>query len=319
MCLEYESGSTAKNQSEKDVCERDLNIIYEMLDKYHSEHLTKFNQIPFKKILNAFLVRFYRMYKDLDTFNESEKLKKKNDMLTMFANLFKKLSPSKFPAFAFSWLELISSPYFMPQMLTRKIEFNLQERWFKMQELFNLLFVFLKENIYENSANSPALEKFFEGAMKICVVVLHDYPEFFNHYYFFFVNQLPLYRINNLRNTILAAFPKNIRLPDPSAEIVEVDNSRSNFEQDKQALLHYYVHDAELLKNELDEYLETESEATMKKICERLEKYQVVRNSRKIINTGIVHATILYLAQDIEQKSIHELGNPDLFKKFELM
>ena len=93
----------------------------------------------------------------------------------MFSNLFKKINPSTYPCFAFSWLELVSSPFFLPFMLNN----SRQERWFKLKELFIALFKFLKENIYENAENSPALEKFYEGTFKLCLVVLHDYPVFF--------------------------------------------------------------------------------------------------------------------------------------------
>ena len=58
----------------------------------------------------------------------------------------------------------------------------------------------------------------------------------------------------------------------------------------------------------------------MKKIWEKLEETQIVRNNRKIINTGVIHATILYLAYDIEsKKTIKELENPANAVKFELM
>lgn len=233
-----------------------FNIIWEVLDEYHTERLTEFDQTPFKRILNAFLKQFYQMFKDVDNFGDIDKMKVKNEILMMFANLFKKMGPSKYPAFAFSWLELVSSPCFLPAMLNSSSEFNTQERWFKLHELFNLLFGFLKENIYENSENTPALEKFFEGTLKVCLVVLHDYPEFFCCYYFQFINQLPLYKIGNLRNMILAAYPKSLRLPDPSVEITKFESSSALFSQDRQNLLMYYLDEGYYgLKTDLDSYL----------------------------------------------------------------
>ena len=142
-------------------------------------------------------------------------------------------------------------------MLNSRSEYNTQERWFKLQELFNLLFEFLKENIYENSQNSPALERFFEGTLKVSLVVLHDYPEFFCCYYFQFINHLPLYRTGNLRNMILAAYPKNIRLPDPNAEITKFETSSALLGQDRQTLLQQFTDEGDFygLKADLDDYL----------------------------------------------------------------
>jgi len=58
----------------------------------------------------------------------------------------------------------------------------------------------------------------------------------------------------------------------------------------------------------------------MDSICERLENSQKIINYRKILNTGIIHSTILYLAFDIEEKqTVAELENPKLGEKFLMM
>jgi len=312
-----------------------FNIIWEVLSESHNEYMADFDQMPFSRILKAFLSHFYEIFKEVDNFGDIEKIKQKNDILLVFSHLFKKLNPSIYPCFAFAWLDIISSRHFMPFMLSTVSEFHNQERWLKMQELFNALFIFLKENIYENSETTPALEKFFEGTLKICLVVLHDYPEFLCYYYFQFINNLPLYRTGNLRNMILAAYPKSIRLPDPANEITKYEPSNVLHGQDRQTLLQFYVDEGDYytLKADLDNYLgkklhpntsnhylETKSEAKLKQICEYLESCQVIKNHRRIIDTGVVHATMLYLASDIEEmKTVKELENPGLAEKFELM
>jgi hypothetical protein len=248
-----------------------LKIIWEMIDECHSsnqwknasqynkdknELMEEFDQTPFRRILSAFLNHFNDMFKNVDI-TDFERIKKKNEILIVFADLFKQLNPSKYPAFSFAWADLISSRFFMPAMLSGSIEYNTQERWFKMQELFNALFTFLKENIYEHSTSSPSLEKFFEGVLKICLVVLHDFPEFLCYYYFQFINNLPLYRTGNLRNMILAAYPKNLRLPDPTNEITKIENIPGLVAQDAHALLENYVDEGSYytLKADLDNYL----------------------------------------------------------------
>jgi hypothetical protein len=51
-----------------------------------------------------------------------------------------------------------------------------------------------------------------------------------------------------------------------------------------------------------------------------LEESQVVKSNRKIINTGIIHATMLYLTEDIyDKKTVEELDDIALFSKFEFM
>ena len=175
----------------------------------------------------------------------------------MFSNVFKRMNPNKYPGFAFAWVDLISSKSFMPEMLSSSTEYNTLERWFKMQELFNELFEFLKDNIYENCPVTPSLVKLFEGTLKLCLVVLHDYPEFLCYYYFEFINHLPLYQTVNLRNMILAAYPNGMRLPDPSAEIKDFPESKNILVRDRQTLLQDYIEESEYFsfKADLDKYL----------------------------------------------------------------
>ena len=233
--------------------EQMLKIVWETLDEHHNERLVEFNQIPFKKIFMTFLKQYFKTFETAENSDNIDIFKKSNEVLMMFSNLFKKINPSTYPCFAFSWLELISSPYFLPFMLNN----NRQERWFKLKELFIALFKFLKENIYENSENSPALEKFYEGTFKLWLVVLHDYPMFFWVHYFDLINNLPLYRTLNLRNSILAAYPKTLRLPDPASPITKFEVNASPFEQDRQTLLQYHTSESDYysLKLELDNYL----------------------------------------------------------------
>lgn len=148
--LDWFSQSGLKTQNVIDETQV-LKIIWEMIDECHSsnqwknvchsnkennETVEEFDQTPFRRILSAFLNHFNDTFKNLEI-TDFERIKKKNEILIVFADLFKQLSPSKYPAFSFAWADLISSRFFMPAMLSGEIEYNTQERWFKMQELFN--------------------------------------------------------------------------------------------------------------------------------------------------------------------------------------
>ena len=55
----------------------------------------------------------------LTAVNHSQCFNQKTHLLILFslADLFNKLNPNKYPAFAFAWLELISHKQFMPHFL----------------------------------------------------------------------------------------------------------------------------------------------------------------------------------------------------------
>lgn len=54
----------------------------------------------------------------------------------------------------------------------------------------------------------------FQGTLRVLLVLLHDFPEFLCDYHFSFCDVIPPNCIQ-MRNLILSAFPRNMRLPDP--------------------------------------------------------------------------------------------------------
>ena len=52
-----------------------------------------------------------------------------------------------------------------------------------------------------------------QGTLRLLLVLLHDFPEFLCDYDYGFCDVIPANFIQ-LRNLILSAFPRNMRLPD---------------------------------------------------------------------------------------------------------
>ena len=62
----------------------------------------------------------------------------------------------------------------------------------------------------------------FQGTLRVLLVLLHDFPEFLCEYHFQLCNVIPPSCIQ-MRNLILSAFPRNMRLPDPFTPNLKVD------------------------------------------------------------------------------------------------
>lgn len=62
----------------------------------------------------------------------------------------------------------------------------------------------------------------YRGTLRILLVLLHDFPEFLCDYHYSFCDGIPSSCIQ-LRNLILSAFPRNMRLPDPFTPNLKVD------------------------------------------------------------------------------------------------
>ena len=62
----------------------------------------------------------------------------------------------------------------------------------------------------------------YRGTLRVLLVLLHDFPEFLCDYHYGFCDVIPPNCIQ-MRNLILSAFPRNMRLPDPFTPNLKVD------------------------------------------------------------------------------------------------
>ncbi|KAH9788463.1 transcription regulator [Citrus sinensis] len=138
-------------------------------------------------------------------------------ILSAFANAFHVLQPLKVPAFSFAWLELVSHRSFMPKLLIG----NGQKGWPYIQRLLVNLLQFL-EPFLRNAELGVPVRFLYKGTLRVLLVLLHDFPEFLCDYHFTFCDVIPPSCIQ-MRNIILSAFPRNMRLPDPSTPNLKID------------------------------------------------------------------------------------------------
>jgi len=138
-------------------------------------------------------------------------------VLISFSNAFHLITPDRIPTFAFAWLELISHRSFMPKLLLLKGN----KGWPHFQRLLVDLFRFLSPSLQGAEMNDP-IRFFYRGTLKVMLVLLHDFPEFLCDHHFTFCDVIPSTCIQ-LRNLILSAFPRSMRLPDPFTPNLKVD------------------------------------------------------------------------------------------------
>ncbi|KAL0397729.1 UNVERIFIED_CONTAM: CCR4-NOT transcription complex subunit [Sesamum calycinum] len=168
-------------------------------------------------------------------------------VLTALANSFHAIQPLKVPGFSFAWLELVSHRSFMPKLLTA----NAQKGWPYFQRLLVDLFQFM-EPFLRNAELGEPVHFLYKGTLRVLLVLLHDFPEFLCDYHFSFCDVIPPSCIQ-MRNIILSAFPRNMRLPDPSTPNLKIDLlaeiSQSPRSEVDAALK------AKQIKSDVDEYL----------------------------------------------------------------
>jgi len=84
-------------------------------------------------------------------------------------------------------------------------------------DLFKFLAPFLR-----NVELTKSIQILYRGSLRLLLVLLHDFPEFLCDYHYGFCDVIPANCIQ-LRNLILSAFPRNMRLPDPFTPNLKVD------------------------------------------------------------------------------------------------
>jgi len=168
-----------------------------------------FNQRAYLRLFGSFLFELNAPDPTLDPIQPQ--------VLSAFAAAFLALQPSRLPGFAFAWLELISHRMFMPKLLLGKG----QRGWPHLQRLLVALFSFLQPYLSVAELSTPT-RTLYRGALRVLLVLLHDFPEFLCDHHFALCDVIPPSCIQ-MRNLVLSAFPRNMRLPDPFTPNLKVD------------------------------------------------------------------------------------------------
>ncbi|KAL6569340.1 hypothetical protein OROMI_013854 [Orobanche minor] len=225
-----------------------LAVTVKFIQKDSEEKKAGFNPRPFFRLFINWLLDLCSLETVFDGANFQ--------VLTTLANSFHAIQPLKVPGFSFAWLELVSHRSFMPKLLTS----NAQKGWPYFQRLLVDLFQFM-EPFLRNAELGEPVHFLYKGTLRVLLVLLHDFPEFLCDYHFSFCDVIPPSCIQ-MRNIILSAFPRNMRLPDPSTPNLKID-LLVEISQSPRILCEVdAVLKAKQIKNDVDEYLKTRQQGS---------------------------------------------------------
>eukprot|EP01125_Pyxidicula_operculata_P009591 TRINITY_DN3153_c2_g2_i1.p1 TRINITY_DN3153_c2_g2~~TRINITY_DN3153_c2_g2_i1.p1 ORF type:complete len:927 (+),score=235.20 TRINITY_DN3153_c2_g2_i1:216-2996(+) len=189
------------------IFNRIINSLFSVIEKDYNSSPTEFDQRPYFRMIVALLMEFNAP----EAIFESHML----TLLLKLRDMFHKLRPTLYPGFTFAWLELISHRMFMPKLLKDP------SGWEPMQELLVDLLQFLEPSLRTAQMSDP-VRLLYQGTLRVLLVLLHDFPEFLCDYHFSFCNVIPSTCVQ-MRNLILSAFPRTMKLPDPFTPNLKVD------------------------------------------------------------------------------------------------
>ncbi|CAK5279384.1 unnamed protein product [Mycena citricolor] len=187
-----------------------LSIFVLVLANMHEEQGLSFQQKPFFRFFSSLINDLH----SIETHLGQVYLQ----LLIAISDTLSSLQPTYFPGFAFSWMCLISHRLFMPKLLLSEN----REGWAAFHKLLLSLFKFLSPFLKEVNLQL-ASKDLYRGALRLLLVLLHDFPEFLAQYYFSLCDATPA-RCIQLRNIILSAYPPTVVLPDPYVRIGSLDS-----------------------------------------------------------------------------------------------
>ncbi|KAG0300239.1 hypothetical protein BGZ98_009334 [Dissophora globulifera] len=223
-----------------------LSIIVLVLAQAHEQRRGQFNQKPFLRLFSGLLTEMMTSYESSPGMYFQ--------ILTAFSNTFQTLQPLVFPGFTYGWLSLISHRAFMPKLLLAENG----KGWASFQKLLVCLFRFLIPFLVGGEMRDTT-RALYKGTLRVLLVLLHDFPEFLCDYHFSFCDVIP-HSCIQLRNLILSAFPRNMRLPDPFTPNLKVD-LLAEIHQPPRVLSDYTSSLTVSLKRDIDTFLRTREAA----------------------------------------------------------
>jgi CCR4-NOT transcription complex subunit 1 len=237
------------------------------------------NQRPFFRLFTNLFVDLNAPDPALDVINLQ--------VLGFFSSTLHNLQPCRCPAFAFAWLELISHRMLMPKLLMAKA----QRGWPLFQRLLADLLKFLQPHLSHAELSEP-IRLLYKGTLRVLLVLLHDFPEFLCDYHFSFCDVIPSTCVQ-LRNLVLSAFPRQMRLPDPFTPNLKVD-LLPEISQSPRILSKYATTlGVNNLKADVDTYLKTRPNPSF--LNEVLPKLMVEGNTGRKFSAPMINALVLHV------------------------
>ncbi|KAK9891930.1 hypothetical protein WA026_017413 [Henosepilachna vigintioctopunctata] len=204
------SGETANTNTKVHLLNKVLGIVAGCLLQDHDIRSSEFQQLPYHRIFTMLFLELNSPEPVLETINYH--------VLTAYCHTLHILRPTKAAGFCYAWLELVSHRVFMGRMLANTPQ---QKCWPMYAQLLIDLFKYLAPFL-RNAELAKPVTMLYKGTLRVLLVLLHDFPEFLCDYHYNFCDVIPPNCIQ-MRNLILSAFPRNMRLPDPFTPNLKVD------------------------------------------------------------------------------------------------
>ncbi|KAG5879168.1 hypothetical protein JTB14_029970 [Gonioctena quinquepunctata] len=274
------SGDANNTTTKIHLLNKVLGIVAGCLLQDHDTRTTEFQQLPYQRIFTMLFLELNAPEPVLEAINFH--------VLTAYCHTLHILRPSKAAGFCYAWLELVSHRVFMGRMLATSPQ---QKCWPLYAQLLIDLFKYLAPFL-RNAELAKPVTMLYKGTLRVLLVLLHDFPEFLCDYHYGFCDVIPPNCIQ-MRNLILSAFPRNMRLPDPFTPNLKVDMLQE-ISYGPRILTNISLMITPVqFKKDLDSYLKARAPVTF--LSELRSNLQVSNEPGVRYNIPLMNALVLYV------------------------
>lgn len=274
------SGDASNTVTKVNLLNKVLGIVAGVLLQDHEIRSTDFQQLPYHRIFIMLFLELSAPEPILEAINFQ--------VTTAFCNTLHVLRPAKAPGFAYAWLELVSHRVFLGRMLALTPQ---QKAWNLYSQLLVHLFKFLAPFLRNVELAKP-IHLLYKGTLRVLLVLLHDFPEFLCECHYSFCDVIPPNCIQ-MRNLILSAFPRNMRLPDPFTPNLKVDMLPEITAAPRLLTNFPNLILPPNFKKDLDSYIKTRSPVTF--LSELRSSLQLSNEPGLRYNIPLINALVLYV------------------------
>ncbi|XP_018332618.1 CCR4-NOT transcription complex subunit 1 [Agrilus planipennis] len=274
------SGDSNNTTTKIHLLNKVLGIVAGCLLQDHETRMTEFQQLPYHRIFIMLFLELCAPEPVLEAINFQ--------VLTAYCHTYHILRPSKAAGFCYAWLELISHRVFIGRMLAVTPQ---QKGWAMYAQLLIDLFKYLAPFL-RNAELAKPVTMLYKGTLRVLLVLLHDFPEFLCDYHYGFCDVIPPNCIQ-MRNLILSAFPRNMRLPDPFTPNLKVDMLQEISYAPRVLTNFAALITPSQFKKDLDSYLKARAPVTF--LSELRSNLQVSNEPGMRYNIPLMNALVMYV------------------------
>ena len=289
-----------------------LAVITLIINNHHVLQGERFNQRGFFRLLSSILCDWHDFGREGDVPDR--------DMLVVFANNFLMLTPHYFPAFAYSWLMLISHRLFMPSLLklsndevgcTPSFTYcstDIWQGWDSFSKLMESALSYICQFLKPTTITPLAMD-LYRGILRVVLILHHDFPEFLAENHFRLCNSIPRY-CTQLHNLVLSAYPSSFpELPDPFVTGLKVDR----LEEMRKAPRVVGDYTGLLIQSNIKDVIDASlrsNEISSDDVTQLTNAIYTPTDRGLAVDSSLLHAAVLYIGQSATATAGQKGGQP---------